>query len=236
VRFASDLKSAGRRSICSIEFFDKDSILFLQEDLSRDMDKYDAAIFYEIDGDSEETLMERLSAGSAVAERYGAFDEDALLASSAGHISLLKTLRHKVPENINRMVEEKRKNCPGITKLGTDMAVPDEMLFETMAMYRSDLEKEKLKAYIFGHIGNCHLHVNIVSDSMDEYERGRSLFMKWAETIILSGGTVSAEHGIGKLKTELLYKMYGEKAIEEMKQLKHIFDKNGLLNIGNLFT
>ena len=49
------------------------------------------------------------------------------------------------------------------------------------------------------------------------------------------GGTVSAEHGIGKLKRDLLLEMYGPAAIEEMKRLKRVFDPQFLLNRGNLF-
>ena len=48
------------------------------------------------------------------------------------------------------------------------------------------------------------------------------------------GGTVSAEHGIGKLKREFLIRMYGQKGVEEMRRLRRLFDPKGLLNPGNL--
>ena len=48
-------------------------------------------------------------------------------------------------------------------------------------------------------------------------------------------GTVSAEHGIGKIKTEFLKLMYGDEGIREMRKLKQLFDPCGLLNPGNLF-
>ncbi|RPJ59201.1 MAG: FAD-binding oxidoreductase, partial [Acidobacteria bacterium] len=49
------------------------------------------------------------------------------------------------------------------------------------------------------------------------------------------GGTVSAEHGVGKLKREMLEEMYGASGIEEMRQLRKCFDPLCLLNRGNLF-
>ena len=50
------------------------------------------------------------------------------------------------------------------------------------------------------------------------------------------GGTVSAEHGVGKLKVPFLKLMYGEEGLRQMKAVKRIFDLNGRLNPGNLFV
>jgi D-lactate dehydrogenase (cytochrome) len=48
-------------------------------------------------------------------------------------------------------------------------------------------------------------------------------------------GTISAEHGIGKIKRSYLVKMYGEQVIREMKRVKSEIDPQWLLNPGNLF-
>ena len=48
-------------------------------------------------------------------------------------------------------------------------------------------------------------------------------------------GSVSAEHGIGKIKASLLETMFGPDGIAAMRQVKAIFDPEGLLNPGNLF-
>jgi D-lactate dehydrogenase (cytochrome) len=52
---------------------------------------------------------------------------------------------------------------------------------------------------------------------------------------IMLGGTVSAEHGIGKLKRKYLSAMMGERYINEMAGLKKAFDPNGILSRGNMF-
>jgi hypothetical protein len=52
---------------------------------------------------------------------------------------------------------------------------------------------------------------------------------------IMLGGTVSAEHGIGKLKRKYLAAMMGERYLNEMAELKRAFDPNGILGRGNMF-
>ena len=51
---------------------------------------------------------------------------------------------------------------------------------------------------------------------------------------VANKGTVSAEHGIGKLKTKYLCMMYGDKAIKEMRAVKSALDPLWLLNRGTL--
>jgi D-lactate dehydrogenase (cytochrome) len=148
----------------------------------------------------------------------------------------MKFFRHAVPEAVNSIIDQRRKIDPGITKLGTDMAVPDDKLKEVIRMYRSDLEKNNFEFVMFGHIGNNHIHVNILPRSMEEYIRGKELYRKWAEKILSEGGTISAEHGIGKLKNEFLELMYGSAGMEEMLKVKKALEPKFILNQGNLFN
>jgi len=50
------------------------------------------------------------------------------------------------------------------------------------------------------------------------------------------GGTLSAEHGVGKLKREYLKLFYSEQQLREMALLKRAFDPNGILGRGNIFS
>ena len=70
--------------------------------------------------------------------------------------------------------------------------------------------------------------------SQEEYERGRELYGEWAEVVVDKGGSVSAEHGIGKLKTELLRRMYGDSGVEQMRRIIEVFNPGGRLNGGNI--
>jgi D-lactate dehydrogenase (cytochrome) len=70
---------------------------------------------------------------------------------------------------------------------------------------------------------------------MEEFWQGKELYKKWAEDIVAMGGSISAEHGIGKIKKELMRLMYGAEIINKMRELKNIFDPNGILGKGTLF-
>jgi len=115
------------------------------------------------------------------------------------------------------------------------MAVPDDKLDWVMKLYEETLTQASLEALKFGHIGDNHLHVNILPHNESEYAQGKQLFEHWAREVVAAGGTVSAEHGIGKLKHALLAELYGAPALDEMRALKRCFDPQGLLNPGNMF-
>ncbi|MBQ2690671.1 MAG: FAD-binding oxidoreductase, partial [Clostridia bacterium] len=148
----------------------------------------------------------------------------------------LQFFRHAVPESVNMLIDQRRRIDPVITKLGSDMSVPDRYLREITALYREALKEEGLEYATWGHIGNNHLHVNILPRNAEDHRRGKEIFAEWAQTVTKMGGAVSAEHGVGKLKAPFLTIMYGERHIEEMRKLKLTLDPKGLYGIGNLFN
>ncbi|MGD9782571.1 MAG: FAD-binding oxidoreductase [Kiritimatiellia bacterium] len=173
----------------------------------------------------------------AAAERlpgFGANPDACILADAPHDVEKLKLFRHSAPEMVNSTIDERRKIHPGLVKLGTDMSVPDTRLADVLAMYETDLAASGLEHLIFGHIGANHLHVNILPRHPADYDAGRSLYQKWAAQVIAWGGSISAEHGIGKLKRDLFRQMAGEAALARMRGLKKLFDPDGLLNPGTL--
>ncbi len=205
-----------------IEFFDVQSLDLLrqtQSDLPELKPGFHTAIYFEYEGDPPETVVEKVD--EAI---------DCWVAEGARDLETLRQFRHAVPEAVNQLIAER-----GMTKLGTDMAVPDGQLENVMRIYRDGLAEAELEHVVFGHIGNNHLHVNILPRNEAEHEAGKALYLDWAKQVVAMGGTVSAEHGIGKIKTEFLKLMYGDEGIREMRKLKQLFDPCGLLNPGNLF-
>lgn len=197
--------------------------------------EYHTAIYTEYHGDSEDALDTAVMAANEVLLEQGGSDADTWIGMNPRELEPLKAFRHAIPEAVNLLIDERKKTCPGLTKLGTDMSVPDAELENALAVYRDGLRAENLESVIFGHIGNNHVHVNILPRSMEEYERGKALYQSWARRAVAVGGSVSAEHGIGKLKPPMLKLMYGEEGVAQMRELKQLLDPDMILNPGNLF-
>lgn len=196
---------------------------------------YHTAVFIEIEGDCDEEIWEGIEELGDIIVKLGGDEESTWVANNPSALEKLHSFRHACPECVNMQIDEAKKSDSRITKLGTDMSVPDEKLKEVMKMYNEDIEENNLHGVIFGHIGNNHLHVNIIPRNMSEYKEGKELFLEWAEKIANMGGAVSAEHGVGKLKVPFLQKMYSEKELNEMRNLKKIFDPEQLFNRGTIF-
>jgi D-lactate dehydrogenase (cytochrome) len=196
---------------------------------------FHSAIYLEYHCHSEDAIDENIINTSGIITETGGSEDNCWCATTAAELNTLKTFRHAAPELVNLKIDEHRKEHPLLTKLGTDMSAPDSKLETIMQMYREGLHAEALEYVIFGHIGNNHLHVNIIPKNMKEYTAGKELYLTWAKKIIDLGGSISAEHGIGKIKTPLLELMYGKDGITQMKKTKSVFDPKGILNPGTLF-
>jgi D-lactate dehydrogenase (cytochrome) len=193
------------------------------------------AVYAELHADTEDVAQTELERLVEAMKACGGNEESAWLATTAQELDRLHRFRHAVPEAVNLLIGERKKTEPALTKLGTDMAVPDESLETVMAMYEADLARSGLESVIFGHIGNNHLHVNILPRTMADYETGKALYREWAGRVCGLKGTISAEHGVGKLKTALLAVMVGDAGIAQMRAVKRVFDPTGALGKGNLF-
>jgi FAD/FMN-containing dehydrogenase len=119
--------------------------------------------------------------------------------------------------------------------MASDCAVPIEHNREILNFYRARLEPLFRGRYvIFGHIGDAHLHVNILP-SEQESAQAAEILLDFARKAAELGGTVSAEHGLGKRKSHLLSIQYSPEEIEAMKNVKRRLDPAWILGRGNLF-
>lgn len=168
-------------------------------------------------------------------ERVGLSSDEAWFATDERDLKRLKEFRHAVPEAVNAVVDERRKTAPGITKIGTDFSLPKAHFRSFLARQCRDSAAAGLDHVVFGHVGDCHVHLNLLPRTEGEKDVAWGLFREWAREVARLGGSVAAEHGLGKLKADLLPILYGEAAVEAMRGLKRTFDPDGRLGRGTLF-
>jgi D-lactate dehydrogenase (cytochrome) len=193
------------------------------------------AVYLELAFDGDEpfrrcyAVLEKLlrSAGTSAGETWAGF--------SPMDLDGMKAFRHAVPEHVNGIIGRRKRDVPNLHKVGTDMAVPDERLEDALVLYRSRLNESGLEHVIFGHIGDNHLHVNILPRSEEELERAMDLYREFADEVVKMGGSVAAEHGIGRLKKLFLPIQFDETELKAMEAVKKVLDPEGLLNPGVLF-
>jgi FAD/FMN-containing dehydrogenase len=89
---------------------------------------------------------------------------------------------------------------------------------------------------IFGHIGDAHVHVNLLPESEEDVRHGRALFEEFARRSVALGGTVSAEHGLGKKKAWMLELEFKPWEIDSMRAVKRHLDPNWILGRGTLLA
>jgi D-lactate dehydrogenase (cytochrome) len=232
-----------RAGIAAIEFFDRAALELLRRqkqdnpafaELPEIPASPEAAVYTETHARAKKRSDELTTALAEILLDCGGDEKATWIAEHSQELVRLKDFRHALPEAVNLLIDERRRSEPGLTKLGTDMAVPSSSLEAMLNLYRRDLAASGLEAVMFGHIGASHLHVNILPRSLEEYRQGRQLYNSWAQAAVGMGGTVSAEHGIGKLKVELLRAMYGDRGLEEMRRVIEIFNPGFRLNRGNM--
>lgn len=103
-----------------------------------------------------------------------------------------------------------------------------------LAAYRQLLEQEGLERAIFGHVGDDHVHVNLIPRDPGEEPLAHDLFWEMIRIAARMGGSVAAEHGLGKVKARALEMQYGPAVLARMRAIREAFDPAGLLGCGTL--
>ncbi|MCX5782795.1 MAG: FAD-binding oxidoreductase [Elusimicrobia bacterium] len=213
----------------SIEYLDKNTLKLLKDKYPQIPDFSDASIMFEQETSSvnEDIIIEKWS---KVLEKYDAPLDKIWFGTSLKDSEGFRDFRHEVPEKVNEIV---RKNK--FPKTGTDIAVPENNLIKLLEYFYKTAVKEEIDYLVFGHIGDCHLHANFLPKNVSEFNRCKEIYKNIVGKTIDLKGTVSAEHGIGKLKHIFIEKMLGISGIMEMARIKKKIDSASILGLGNIF-
>ncbi len=238
--FIKKLRSEKQIDTLSIEYFDSKALEFASKSNALILSLFNdflnnsrcAAVYFEVSSIDPDFEFEKIN---ELVSSCNAKMDNSVFAETVKEQEDLKRFRHAVPEGINKEIAKRRLVHTRIRKVATDMAVENEFLGEVYDLYEKTFSNAGLEYVVFGHGGDNHFHVNILPRTNDEVDLAVSSYESLAESILKMNGSVAAEHGIGRLKKKLLKIQYPPEVIQQMIDIKKIFDPNFRLNIGVLF-
>lgn len=192
-------------------------------------DPHDWYVLLELASQSDEALDDKLFHFLEDATERGLI-QDATVASSVAQAKALWALR----ENIS----EAQKHFGGSIK--HDVSVP----IASVPAFLAEVEQALLAAIpgcrlcAFGHLGDGNIHCNVQqSQGADK----QAFLARWDEVneivhgiVARHDGSISAEHGIGQLKRDLLPRVKDPVALETMRAIKRALDPKNILNPGKV--
>src|SRR5207245_11272376 len=113
-----------------------------------------------------------MGAWLALLERHRALADESWFATNEQDQAKVREFRHQLPVLINEWFARYKQQ-----KVSTDMAVPDEAFPGMLRFYQETLRGGELRYTIFGHIGDNHVHVNILPRNDDEAARAWEIYL-----------------------------------------------------------
>ena len=214
-----------------LEFFDAPSAALFLDAGGQRADGVGALVYLEEATPSEDDVP--LEAWLALAERHRAQVAEVRAYADEVALRAARRMRHAVPSTMN----ERGARCreAGGRKVSTDWAVPYPRLAEAVAHARAAAGRAGVEqALIYGHAGNGHPHQNFVARDAAELARIDGVVEETLRRVLALGGTVAAEHGIGKLKRRWLPLQLTPLQLGVMRAVKRELDPRGLLAPGNV--
>lgn len=154
---------------------------------------------------------------------------ESVVAIDAGEEAELWNLRHAASPAIAKLHPKLRS-----MQFIEDAAVPPPALAEYVRGVREILASNETAGVIFGHAGDAHVHVNPLIDvsNPDWRQRLESILLAVTDLVGRLGGTLTGEHGDGRLRTPLLDRVRPRAELEIFAAIKQAFDPDALLNPG----
>ena len=156
---------------------------------------------------------------------------DAVMSQSVAQARALWRLREDISETISRWTPYKNDISSTVSKVPELLAAVDDVVHKNYPDW---------EVVWYGHIGDGNLHLNILKPDnlqIEEFkERCNEVSTDIFDAIKTLGGSVSAEHGVGTLKAPYLDYSKSDSEIDAMRAIKAIFDPDGILNPGKVFS
>ena len=215
-----------------IEYFDDLALDIARAHSGRELAKGGGALVYVEDSASESSDVP-LEEWLAIAEDHDAVG-NLLVFDGETALREARKIRHAVPATMNERGSARRPH--GGRKVSTDWAVPFRRLKEAIDEARRLVDAAGLEQpVVYGHAGNGHPHENFIAHDAEQLAKIDTVVEATLRHALSLGGTVAAEHGIGKIKRKWLPLQATPMQIDVMKSVKRELDPLGILAPGNIF-
>ncbi|MBI4237804.1 MAG: FAD-binding oxidoreductase [Deltaproteobacteria bacterium] len=158
--------------------------------------------------------------------------DHAIVATQPRDVERLHQWRHQIPVVVNERGHALEANGGG--KVGTDWWVPIAEMRGMMDYMYERSNALGIPYLAFGHLGNGHPHVNYLTATPNERARAQACVLECCHEAVRRGGGVAGEHGLGKLKRDLLAIQHPPAIIDQMRALKRHYDPHWILGRGNI--
>ncbi|MCX6259166.1 MAG: FAD-binding protein [Bacteroidia bacterium] len=213
-----------------LEFMERDALVWglkYIEDAGFELKEgIEAHLLIEVDGQDEQEQMKECEKIYGILKDYPC--DEVLIAETALHKDRIMKFRRGIGEAVksNSVYREE------------DTVVPRAELAVLLKGVKDIGKKYNFQTVCYGHAGDGNLHVNIIRGDLSDHDWNvtiRQGIREIFELTVSLGGTISGEHGIGLTQKDYLNIALDSKVIDLMKQIKTIFDPNGILNPGKIF-
>jgi len=189
--FGETIKISAR----GLEFFNKLTLDFLREDYHA-IPEHSCSVWFEQELTGNEEKLKEM--WLKLMQKHNADVKTSWLAVNKKEQEEFKKFRHAIGSKVNDFVARR-----GLRKIGTDVAVPAEVFHSFYQWMIGLVEQNSLEYVVYGHLGNCHTHLNMLPKDQEEFVKAKTIYSEICSESVRLKGTVSAEHGIGKMKKNI---------------------------------
>jgi glycolate oxidase len=214
----------------TLEYMDSTALSVVNDYLPLELEqKTRALLLVEVDGDEKSTVEQ----GEKLLT---------LLADRQRYPEILEVRQAKNDDEVEDLWKARRSISPATFKLrphkiSEDVVVPRSKIDQLVDFTEKLSQELGIVILTFGHAGDGNIHVNIMVDKDNpvEDEKGREAKRRLFDHVMILGGTLSGEHGVGITKAPFLSLELDEPSLELMEKIKTLFDPNNILNPGKIF-
>ena len=183
-------------------------------------------LMVELEGDDADSLDQRRR---LAVELVTPFASEVREARDRAALERLWAIRHLASPILAGLGESRRS-----LQVIEDACVPLDALARYIEAVRSAGRRHDMELVVFGHVGDGNLHVNLQPDVRANGWEARiaAIFREVTEAVVTLGGTLSGEHGDGRLRSRALEQVYGKQITGLFRLVKDAFDPVGILNPG----